>query len=229
MRRLVTVTTLPELGRDDLYFRVTSVDAAASSTLPLPANPPAGVRRISPAWWRRSRSTRRQWHGEFVGMGNHRTISGATWTSAGALGGALSFDGVSNRSRSPTPVARPDQWDDARAWVRPAALAGWQTIFYKERPAPDGGLSWGLYASDNNAPPALYAGTAANPWGHITGASLLTVNTWAHVAGTYDGTTLRLYVDGTLVRSAAFAGNMLVSSGPLRIGGNSISLPFGGQ
>src|SRR6185295_8308444 len=115
------------------------------------------------------------------------------------------------------------------AWVRPASLTGWQTILYKERPGTEPGLTWGLYSSDNNAPPAVYAASAANAWGHSTGTSVLALNTWTHLAGTYDGATLRLYVNGTLVRSTAFAGSMLVSPAPLRIGGNSISVPFGGQ
>lgn len=36
----------------------------------------------------------------------------------------------------------------------------------------------------------------------ITGASALSLNTWHHLVGTYDGTTLRLYVDGVSVGSA---------------------------
>ena len=47
------------------------------------------------------------------------------------------------------------------------------------------------------------------------------LNTWTHLATTYDGTTLRLFVNGTQVGSRAVSGALLTSSGVLRIGGNS--------
>ena len=46
------------------------------------------------------------------------------------------------------------------------------------------------------------------------------LDTWAHVAATYDGATLRLYVDGSLVASVAATGAISTSTGALRIGGN---------
>ena len=54
------------------------------------------------------------------------------------------------------------------------------------------------------------------------GTRQLPLNTWSHLAATYDGTTLRLYVNGGLVGSRAVAGPLLTSTGALRIGGNSI-------
>jgi hypothetical protein len=50
----------------------------------------------------------------------------------------------------------------------------------------------------------------------------LPVNNWSHLAMTYDGSTLRLYVDGTQVSSRAITGNIAASAQPLRIGGNAV-------
>src|SRR5262249_16001860 len=48
------------------------------------------------------------------------------------------------------------------------------------------------------------------------------LNAWSHLAATYNGSTLSLYVNGTLVASQAFTGSIITSSGALRIGGNGV-------
>ena len=48
------------------------------------------------------------------------------------------------------------------------------------------------------------------------------LNTWTHLTNTYDGTTLRLYVNGTEVINQAVTGSMPVSASPLRIDGDSV-------
>ena len=54
------------------------------------------------------------------------------------------------------------------------------------------------------------------------GVASLPLNTWTHLAVTYDGTTLRLYVNGSQVGSRAVASPLLTSTGVLRFGGNSV-------
>lgn len=51
-----------------------------------------------------------------------------------------------------------------------------------------------------------------------TGGSM-SAGTWYHIAGTYDGTTVRIYLDGTEVGTAAFTGNMDNSTAGFRISG----------
>ena len=41
---------------------------------------------------------------------------------------------------------------------------------------------------------------------------------WHHWAGTYDGTQMRLYIDGTMVNSLAISKTISTSSDPLRMG-----------
>jgi hypothetical protein len=47
-------------------------------------------------------------------------------------------------------------------------------------------------------------------------------NTWVHLAGTYDGMTERLYVNGSEMANRPLSGSIQITDGVLRIGGNSI-------
>jgi hypothetical protein len=154
------------------------------------------------------------------GNGNTGTISGATRSTAGRFGGALSFDGTNDA----VVVADSSSLDlttglTIEAWVRPTALGTkWRTVVAKEQ---SGRLTYGLYANRNTSRPwaEIYAGGSVRG---AAGTSLLPVNTWTHLASTYDGATLRLYVNGAQAASTAFSGAISVSTGSLRIGGNSI-------
>ena len=103
-------------------------------------------------------------------------------------------------------------------WAYPVALGTtWRTMVFKERP---GGVTYSLYANQGSGVPVgqVYIGGEQN----ATGTSALPLNAWTHVAVTFDGANLRLYVNGTLVRMTAIGGSIIASTGALRIGGNSI-------
>jgi hypothetical protein len=150
------------------------------------------------------------------GLGNVGTLTNATWAATGRFGKALSFNGTN----ALVTVADANVLDlttamTLEAWVNPATLSNWRTIMLKES---TGGLAYGLYAHDGSRP-AAYIHVGANDVGR-QGTATLAANTWTHVAATYDGTTLRLYINGVQVSSSAVSGSMLTTTGALRIGGN---------
>ena len=103
------------------------------------------------------------------------------------------------------------------AWVRPTVLNDWQTVVMKEQL---GGLTYGLYSNTNNNRPSAHAHTTREF--DARGTNSLAVNTWTHVAATYDGTALRIFVNGVQASSLNLTGPMVTSTGALRIGGNSL-------
>jgi hypothetical protein len=153
------------------------------------------------------------------GRGQTGTIDGATRTAAGHSGGALSFDGVNDWVTVPDSNALDlTTGMTMEAWVRPTAVGtAWRTVLMKEQP---GNLIYTLYAGDGTGRPAVYAFTTTDLGS--SGPTATALNAWTHLAATYDGANLRLYVNGTQVVSRALTGAMRTSTGVLRIGGNSI-------
>ena len=65
-------------------------------------------------------------------------------------------------------------------------------------------------------------------WGdiHVTGYTL-PLNQWTHVAGTYDGATSTVYINGQVVSSRAMTGSIPLNDNPLGIGGDPGSSFYG--
>ncbi|HYH01113.1 MAG TPA: LamG-like jellyroll fold domain-containing protein [Terriglobales bacterium] len=152
------------------------------------------------------------------GNGNNGTISGAIWNTSGRYGAALSFNGSTSRVNVPDSSSLDlTSGMTLEAWVRPSSVSSWRTVLLKEQ---SGGLVYGLYANSNSNRPSVHIYTSNED--DIRGNTRLGLNTWTHLAATYDGTVLRLFVNGTQVSSRTFGGSILTSAGALGIGGNSV-------
>jgi hypothetical protein len=151
------------------------------------------------------------------GSANPGTVSGASW-GQGRFGNGLSFDGVNDM----VTVADTSSLDfttgmTAEAWVRPRTLAGWRSIVLKERAS---NLAYALYAnSSTNVPTGhVYVGGDRS----ARGTSQIGIGVWTHLAVTYDGSAVRLYVNGSQVATRAQTGSIATSAGAVRLGGNTV-------
>jgi hypothetical protein len=151
------------------------------------------------------------------GLANHGIQTGALW-QPGRVGQALRFDS----SGDWVTIADHASLDlttgmTLEAWVNPTGFGEWRTVVFKEN-VPY--FVYGLYGN-----PSGVGHTEVVVGGNLTpvaGGAALPLNTWTHLAATYDGSTLRLYRNGALVATLNRSGAIGTSSGPLRIGGNSV-------
>ena len=154
------------------------------------------------------------------GNGNTRTITGATRTS-GKFGSALNFDGKKDLVRiNASASLNVSSEVTLEAWVNPAVTqGGWRTILQREA------VAYWLHASHDNGNLRPATGGTFNGgefW--FPSPSSIPVNSWSHLALTYDGNLLRLYVNGNVVASRAVTGSIQTNDKPLWIGGSE---PFG--
>src|SRR5579884_2826435 len=166
---------------------------------------------------------------------NNGTLSNATWT-IGEYGNALQFTGVSGSDVTINDSSTLDLTKGLtlEAWVKPSTLAnsasgGWVAAVAKDHKASAANdISYALYAANGtNTPPALHLLLGSSDVG-VQGTSVLPLNTWTFLTGTYDGATMKLYVNGTLVASKSKSGTITTTTDPLHIGGDWDSEMFTG-
>ncbi len=158
------------------------------------------------------------------GNNNNGTLSGSpTWSASGKYGTAIQFDGIDDLINiNDANTLDLTNGMTMEAWINPGNLTGYKTIICKD----DGtnNLAYAISGNDNNSVTAnqrpnsrIVIGSATRT---VTGTSKLSLNTWTHIASTYDGTTLRLFVNGVQVSALATTGNIKTTTNMLRIGGS---------
>ena len=162
--------------------------------------------------------------GDTSGNANTGTLTnGPLWTPTGKYGAAVSFDGVNDLILVPASASlNLTTAMTLEAWVNPAVtLSGWKAIVQKETDA----YLLSASSSQQNRP----AGGATLNSVCCTNAyatAALVPNTWTHVAATYNGTQMQLYINGVPVSSVPATGLIETTTTPLRIGGNTYSTEF---
>ena len=148
------------------------------------------------------------------GGGRHGTIEGARW-GVGQAGSALLFDGRDDRVVvDPVPLSM-ESWTEitVATWVKNDVGRGAGT---------DDLVSWWRYPSSRSW--VLTHHRTDQYFWEIGGLGFATGGTvsadWAHVVGTYDGSALRLWVNGALVATRDVTARTLpASAGKLIVGG----------
>jgi autotransporter-associated beta strand protein len=135
------------------------------------------------------------------------------WTN-GVSSTALCFDGAWNEVQVPSaPVLTPSASLTVAAWIQVAPNVTGTTIAKWNTAANTGSY---LLTVSNGAPGFQVSinGTAVAAQSSLTLPDTL----WHHLAGTYDGTAVRVFLDGVEQTNVAASGTVDAVSAPLRIG-----------
>jgi hypothetical protein len=163
-------------------------------------------------------------------VNNGTLLNGATF-AAGKVGQAFSFDGVNDHIRiahnsnqnSPNSLS-------TEAWVYPTSFNGLPTIIAK----------WDAVNGNPQRSHSLHLdptgkvqfhlspnGDEIGPIGTVISSSSLALNTWSHVAGVYNGSSVKIYINGVLQGEVAYSQGVFAATTDLSIGGVVGGVPSG--
>jgi hypothetical protein len=179
--------------------------------------PPAGF----VAWWSAEGSAN-----DLVGTNNGTLRGGATFAS-GEVGQAFDFDGLSGSVLIPdAPALRFTNAMTIEVWINPRSSGGtpreivskWfgngnghQNLSYTTS-IDTSGQAYILVSSD---------GDTSNPdvdYKVVYTTSIIPLNQWSHFAATYDGASLKVYLNGVLENQASWTNGIFPGTAPLVIG-----------
>ncbi|MCK4306519.1 MAG: LamG domain-containing protein, partial [Candidatus Eisenbacteria sp.] len=138
---------------------------------------------------------------DYSGYGNNGTVSGASWTSSGKVGGALSFSGSHYVEVPDDPSLRPSHIT-LEAWVYPTSYGYYRNIVEKSYHSgfTSPWTNYQLWLQDDTAQPALTV-TIGGARYFVISDDAIPMNEWTHLVGTYDGETMMIYINGILKKS----------------------------
>lgn len=149
-------------------------------------------------------------------------IYGSTTPTPGKLGQALSFDGGSSYVDLPVSVALPAL--TVSVWFNAASLTGGNPRLLANAHTDSDATGFQLMFNGGGSSGFFDVGNGSDE-GQAAWNEQLQTGVWYNYVGTYDGTTVRAYLNGVKVGSAPFSGS-IAPSGDVSVGDN---IAYGGD
>ncbi len=164
-----------------------------------------------------------EWNGEGnandSGGFDNATISGSVGYAPGVVGQAFQFNGSGTVVAGDTPAL------DSTSFT----VGGWFNITQALAPGTEHFLAskyngayhgWVLRIGNNLQPGVSVSGSTTADV-NVFSPTPIGLNTWYYLAATHDGSTVKLYIDGTLAASASLSNGYVPSSTSLTMGSAS--------
>lgn len=145
---------------------------------------------------------------------------------------ALDFDGTDDRINcgNSTSLQITGSYLGIEAWIYPTKFKTYEyenSIVLKEDNSNDAGF---MFRTGDGGVLNFAIGDGGGGWNELTTKKVLSLNQWQHVAATYDGDYMRVYLDGKIVDSMSFTGGIGKSGVDVTIGDHtSYSRAFDGK
>lgn len=150
---------------------------------------------------------------DIAGTNNGTLQNGATF-APGEVGQAFSLSGGSYVDVPNAASLNLTQAISVQAWIQGSSFGKLSAVVKKIDASQVNGYAMEMRLGGI----AFWVYLAQGSWVYAMSTTQLAPNTWYHVVGTYDGTQLRLYLNGVLEDTNNVSGTITASSGDLNIG-----------
>lgn len=150
--------------------------------------------------------------------GNNGTMVGKVqWIKDGRFEGALEFDGVSKIEIPHSDSLNLDKEITLEIWFKTKVPQKGRFFIYKIHSGGGRNYEWGIYLTTDSTNVSMYVVKPDDEVKAISKGGDYKDNAWHFLAGTYDGKTIKCYIDGEVV-SADWATKIRTGVDPVVIG-----------
>ena len=151
---------------------------------------------------------------------NHGEAADTEWTKDGKNGGAMIFDGASSVIEVPHHESLFPGGDELtiEAWFKPTSFPAGHPPIARKGSVPESG--WGFDTPGGKIRGFVY--TAPGDPVVVQGTTPMKVDTWHHLAMVYDGSEIRIYLDGELEGEVPRKGDINKNEASVWIGKKAI-------
>lgn len=154
---------------------------------------------------------------DVVGTNDLTLENGATFAGSGQVGSdSLVLDGVDDAAVTPHGPGLSPPYLTVAAWVYPLSFTEFTRVVAK-----DGSQQAYQFMIRDTGAPAFRVNLNGGWYGDGAFSPTIPTGQWTHVAGTYDGSTVVGYIDGSPIPLDSVSGTLNTDTGPLALGRRS--------